>query len=63
MQVYEKVRAAKVNVSPELLQKMFELAAYYNGRDPPVSENVEWAGLRNYFEDNENVFVKVTVCF
>ncbi|CAD5218673.1 unnamed protein product [Bursaphelenchus okinawaensis] len=51
LKVYEKIRAAKVDVSGEVLDKLFKLSAYYNGQDPPISEETEWPGIRNYFED------------
>ncbi|CAD5226026.1 unnamed protein product [Bursaphelenchus xylophilus] len=53
LQVYEKIRAGKIDVSKDTLDRLFKQAAYYNGQNPPVSEEVEWHGIRNYFEDFE----------
>ncbi|KAI6173705.1 Protein PTCD3-like protein, mitochondrial [Aphelenchoides besseyi] len=51
LKVYERLRTNNVELSAETLQRLFELAAYYNCENAPPSENSEWPGLRLFYED------------
>jgi hypothetical protein len=49
--VFERLRASDTKLSPAVIQDLFSLAAYFNAQDPPPTENEEWPGLRNFYED------------
>lgn len=51
LKVFERLRANNTELSPEVLQDLFSMTAYFNARDPPPSENEEWPGVRIYYQD------------
>lgn len=46
--LYERIRSENVEVSNEVQLDLFRLVTYYNAREVPFSEEVDWHGLRAY---------------
>ncbi|KAI6205598.1 hypothetical protein M3Y94_00810200 [Aphelenchoides besseyi] len=58
LKVYERMRTENVELSAETLQRLFELAAYYNCENAPPSERAEWPGLHLFYEDPKQSLAK-----
>lgn len=61
--VFERLRAVNTKFSPDVVQELFSLAAYFNAQDPPPSEIEEWPALRFYFIDPEQNTIQSVVIF
>jgi pentatricopeptide repeat domain-containing protein 3 len=54
VRLFERMQSGDIEVTNELQTKLFQLVAYYNAEDVPVTEIEEWPGLRNFFNSGNS---------
>jgi hypothetical protein len=57
--LYEQIRTANVDVSTDALMQLFELVAFYNGRDPAFTEDAEWHGRRTIWKQDKGYMLDI----
>lgn len=60
IQLYERIRSANIVVSNDVQLQLFEIVAFYNGRDPEFTEDCEWHGRRTIWKQDKGYQLHIT---